>query len=269
VRAPRPCVCLPPGATPAPRPRDHALTRHGHRRLPRRAMADARLATVSSTSQARTSGLMCVASPLGPAGFFARPWRRPLLAAALALGASSDLGVAQPSMRCTQWPSRRRARSPSAATSCSEMTFPRMLPAGSRGGASTTTVRSCAHETRAPACLPPGATPAPRPRDHALTRHGHRRLPRRAMADARLATVSSTSQARTTGLSRRASPLGPAGGFAQSSRGSSMNPRMRRSLPARAPISAMSRSRNPRCDARSGRHATEHGRRAPRLRVPR
>jgi hypothetical protein len=171
-------------------------------------MADARLATVSSTSQARTSGLMCVASPLGPAGFFARPWRRPLLAAALALGASSDLGVAQPSMRCTQWPSRRRARSPSAATSCSEMTFPRMLPAGSRGGASTTTVRSCAHETRAPACLPPGATPAPRPRDHALTRHGHRRLPRRAMADARLATVSSTSQARTSGLivHRRLSP---------------------------------------------------------------
>jgi hypothetical protein len=148
-------LCLPSeGATTAPRPRDRALTRHGHRRLPRRAMADARLAsTVLRVADA--NHWVCRASCLSPRScrglrtILERILDEPAHAA-LAPSASSDLGdvsVTQPSMRCTQWPSRRRARSASIVTSCCAMRFSRMLPAGSRGGASTASVRSCAHET--------------------------------------------------------------------------------------------------------------------------
>jgi hypothetical protein len=163
----------------APRPCGRALTRHAPRPLPP-SRRDASAATVIMRSRDTGSGVcpsrhgrretrhgvlhvaganqwvdVCRLSPRACRGLRAILGGDPSArTAALALGASSDLGdgsVAQPSMRCTQWPSRRRARSPSTATSCSEMTFPRMLPTGPRGGASTASLRSCAHETRAPA----------------------------------------------------------------------------------------------------------------------
>jgi hypothetical protein len=138
------------------------------------------------------------------------------------------------SMPCTPWASRRlivhhcprardarcharrgrhgwRARSASTSTLQSELTFPRMLPAGSKGGASTGTVQSCAEATRATGLCLRGPGRASRARCRALTRHGQRRLHRCAVADATLATASATSPARTSGVVHRAAPLGPAG----------------------------------------------------------
>ena len=88
--------------------------------------------------------------------------------------------LTQPSMQCTEWPSRRRARSASTAATWFAITFPRMLPAGSRGGASTTTVQSRADATRAPTSASlRRASARMTTATRALTRHGRRRLHRR------------------------------------------------------------------------------------------
>jgi hypothetical protein len=116
-----------------------------------------------------------------------------------------------------------------------------MLPAGPRGGASTTTVQSCARETRATgsAAAESGAriatTPwcahGPRATGSAAAESGATMTTTQWCAHATRAAVSAPSrrgrrdtrhvashvQARTSRVARRATPVGPAGRFARSS----------------------------------------------------
>jgi hypothetical protein len=90
--------------------------------------------------------------------------------------------------------------SASAATSCSAMRFSRMLPAGSRGGASTAIVRSCAEATRTPGCLPSrGRRERIRPRGScAHATRAAASAPSRHWQTRDSPRPSSASQARTT-----------------------------------------------------------------------
>jgi hypothetical protein len=101
------------------------------------------------------------------------------------------------------------------------------------------TTPSCAHATRAAA--PCSVAP---------------------MADATRATASAASQARTTIFAHRAAPLGPAGLLARPSRGAREHATLDVGPGARPRPS----SRHATLDAMhgGGRHAAEHGRRAPR-----
>ena len=88
-----------------------------------------------------------------------------------------------------------------------------MLPAGSRGGASTTIEQSRAEPTRAPASASRRRASAnittADASAHATRAAAHCSVA--PMADATLATASATSQARTRGIAHQATPLGPAG----------------------------------------------------------
>jgi hypothetical protein len=65
-------------------------------------------------------------------------------------------------------------------------------------------------------------------------------------------------------LRASAAPLGPAGLFARPSRQAREHATLDSRCRAGSSSPAFVAARNPRCNARSGRHAAEHGRRAPR-----
>jgi hypothetical protein len=124
------------GESRAPRPRGRALTRHAQRRLLPRAVADATRTTPSAASRTRTTRLQAsclsprscralrVLVAARPRARDARPMkcRAGLVPAVVRStrphGPCSGRGSStRGSMPCTSWPSRRRARSPSIATS--------------------------------------------------------------------------------------------------------------------------------------------------------
>ncbi len=136
---------------------------------------------------ARTTGIKRRATPLGPAGRFAgSTWRAT---------SSQRTRKAMPRSR-EAGEHGHRAHRPHGGSS----TSPRMRPAGSRGAASTRTSRSHAHASTAMVVF--------------ATRSAHTSVMGRRDGRDELRRVA----ARTTGLKRRATALGPAGRFAARSR---------------------------------------------------